>query len=103
MQEIIGLSPADLQFCTLNLFIFFAFLCWQEMLEQNAIMYLGLTLLFAAVVINSAAPLQNQAWALGTWRSKALAGDSDFMAGSGNRVGPVQDVRHQLPGDGKQE
>ena len=43
--------------------------------------------------------------ALGTWRSnvKALAGDSDFMAGGGNGAGPAQDVRHQPPGDGKQE
>ncbi len=73
------------------------------MLERNAMMYLGLTLLFAAVVINRAAPLQNRTWAFGTWRLKALAGDSDFMVGGGNGAGPAQDVRHQPPGDGKQE
>ncbi len=34
---------------------------------------------------------------------KALAGDSDFMAGGGNGAGPAQEVTHQPPGDGKQE
>jgi hypothetical protein len=32
---------------------------------------------------------------------KVLAGD--FMAGGRNGVGQAQDVRHQPPGDGKQE
>jgi hypothetical protein len=38
--------------------------------------------------------LEGQAWP---------GGDSDFMAGGGNRPGPAQDVRHQRPGHGKQE
>ncbi len=34
---------------------------------------------------------------------KSWAGDSDFMAGGGNGAGLAQDVRHQPPGDEKQE
>ncbi len=34
---------------------------------------------------------------------KALAGDSDFMAGGWNGAGQAPDVTHQPPGDGKQE
>ncbi len=82
---------------------FFAFLCWHEMIERNAMMYLGLTLLLAAVVISRAAPLHNRTWAFRTseieLEVKARAGDSDFMAGGGNGAGQAPEVRHQPPGD----
>ena len=70
-------------------------------------MYLGLTPLLVAVVSNRARSASKPEQ--GFWDSeielevKARAGDSDFMAGGGNGAWPAQDVRHQPPGDGKQE
>jgi len=77
-----------------------------EILERNAMMYLCLKLQFAAVVINCAAPLQleNQMGFrdLEIEGRAGPGGDSDFMAGGGNRPGPAPDVRHQPPGDAHQ-
>ena len=77
------------------------------MLERNAMMYLCLKLQFAAVVINCAAPLQleNQMGFrdLEIEGRAGPGGDSDFMAGGGNRPGPASDVRHQPPGDAHQQ